>query len=220
MGQQVKASFIASDRIYGAPDANRAIQHPRPTVRGPAAQPKVDRRLHHIWTAESWLYAAAMSLLSSPISTSVKTSATSTAKGAHSRCAPSLPPFKTKNWTRMPGGASPFLPTLRKDFAKKRLATKSRCRKLCYIQSVNACTVSSMDSERLSQIIEIPDASLNEKLVPANDNRDPTALSVENFEAASILAPRDAAESSRSPLVITAAVCLVVLAVLILRLAI
>ena len=49
---------------------------------------------------------------------------------------------------------------------------------------------SSMIFKPLSQIIEIPDTSLNEKLVPANDNHEPTAMSRENLEAASILAPR------------------------------
>jgi hypothetical protein len=43
-------------------------------------------------------------------------------------------------------------------------------------KSVDARPVSSMP---LSQIIEIPEASLNEKLIPANDNHEPTALSLE-----------------------------------------
>jgi hypothetical protein len=72
----------------------------------------------------------------------------------------------------------------------------------------------------LSQIIEMPEVSLNEKLIPANDNHEPTALSTENFEAGSILAPRDYVKPSRSPLVITAVFCLIVLAAFIIRLAI
>ena len=56
----------------------------------------------------------------------------------------------------------------------------------------------------LSLIVEIPDVSLNEKLVPANDNHAPTALSVENFEAGSVLAPRNDPEPSWIPLVVTA----------------
>jgi hypothetical protein len=72
----------------------------------------------------------------------------------------------------------------------------------------------------LSQIIEISDVSLNEKLIPANDNHEPTALSRENLEAASILAPRDYIKPSGSPLIITAVICLIVLAALIVRLAI
>ena len=63
----------------------------------------------------------------------------------------------------------------------------------------------------LSLIIEIPDVSLNEKLVPANDNHEPTALSVENFEAESILAPRDYAGPSRSPLVAAAVFFMIML---------
>ena len=73
---------------------------------------------------------------------------------------------------------------------------------------------------QLSQIIEIPEVSLNEKLIPANDNHQPTALSVENFEAGSILAPRDYAKPSKSPLIITAVICFIVLAAIIVRLAI
>jgi hypothetical protein len=63
----------------------------------------------------------------------------------------------------------------------------------------------------LSQIIEIPEVSLNEKLIPANDNHELTALSLENFEAGSILALRDYVKPSRSPLVITAAFCLILI---------
>ena len=64
-----------------------------------------------------------------------------------------------------------------------------------------------MISKPLSQIIEIPDASLNEKLVAANDNEGPTALSREHLEAESILA-RDDIEPSRSPFYIAAVLCL------------
>jgi hypothetical protein len=72
-----------------------------------------------------------------------------------------------------------------------------------------------VSSVPLSQIIEIPEASLNEKLIPANDNHEPTALSLENFEAGSILAPRDYIKPGRSPLVIIVAVfCLIVLVAL------
>ena len=54
----------------------------------------------------------------------------------------------------------------------------------------------------MSEITKIPDASLNEKLIASNDNFEPTALSRENFEAESILAPRDYIKPSRSPLII------------------
>ena len=73
------------------------------------------------------------------------------------------------------------------------------------LRSIDTSTVSSVISKPFSQIIEIPDASLNEKLVPANDNHEPTALSRENFEAGSVLAPRDYIKPGRGPLVITAA---------------
>jgi hypothetical protein len=59
-----------------------------------------------------------------------------------------------------------------------------------------------MISKPLSQIIEIPDASLNVKLVAANDNEELTVLSREHLEADSILA-RDEIEPSRIPLFIT-----------------
>ena len=75
-----------------------------------------------------------------------------------------------------------------------------------------------MSSVPLSEIIEIPDASLNDKLIPANDNNSPTSLSIENLEAASILAPRDYTKPSRSPLIITAVFCFIVLAAFIIRL--
>jgi hypothetical protein len=77
-----------------------------------------------------------------------------------------------------------------------------------------------MNSVPLSQIIEIPDGTLNEKLIPANDNHEPTALSIENLEAGSILAPRGDARPSGSPLVITALFCLIVLSAIAVGLAI
>jgi len=64
-----------------------------------------------------------------------------------------------------------------------------------------------MISNPFSQIIEIPDASLNEKLVAANDNEEPTALSREHLEAESILA-RGEIEPSRSPFFLVAVLCL------------
>lgn len=84
----------------------------------------------------------------------------------------------------------------------------------------DARKVRSMNSLPLSQIIEIPDALMNETLIPANDNHEPTALSAENYEAGSILAPRDYTKPGRSPLVITAVFCLVVLAAIIVGVAI
>jgi len=60
-----------------------------------------------------------------------------------------------------------------------------------------------MISKPLGEIIEIPDASLNEKLVPANDNHDLSVLSRESLEAGSILAPREPARPNRVPLIIT-----------------
>jgi len=71
-----------------------------------------------------------------------------------------------------------------------------------------------MSSKPLSEITLIPDASLNEKLIASNDNYEPTALSRENFEAESILAPRDYLKPGRSPLVITAVFCLLLAALL------
>jgi hypothetical protein len=65
-----------------------------------------------------------------------------------------------------------------------------------------------MISKPLSQIIEIPDASLNEKLIPANDNHETTAFSRENLEAGSILAPRHPFEASITSLAITMVFCL------------
>ena len=73
-----------------------------------------------------------------------------------------------------------------------------------------------MISKPLSQIVEIPDASLNEKLVAANDNEEPTALSREHLEAESILA-RDEIDPSKSPFFIAAVLC-VLLSVFILGL--
>jgi hypothetical protein len=61
-----------------------------------------------------------------------------------------------------------------------------------------------MISKPLSQIIEIPDASLSEILIPANDNHERTALSRENLEAESILSPRDEVRLGKGPLLIVA----------------
>jgi hypothetical protein len=85
---------------------------------------------------------------------------------------------------------------------------------------VDAAPASSTNSTLASRIIEIPDVSLNEKLIPANDNCEPSALSIENLKAGSILAPRDYTKPDRSPLVTIALLCLVVLAAVIARLAI
>jgi hypothetical protein len=64
-------------------------------------------------------------------------------------------------------------------------------------------------SEPLSQVIEIPDPELNDKLVPMNDNSKVTILSRENLEAASILAQREHTEPrDRIRLVVTIAVLL------------
>jgi len=60
----------------------------------------------------------------------------------------------------------------------------------------------------LSQIVEIPDTSLSEKLIPANDNCELMAMSRENLEAESILAPRDYIRPGSGPLLIAAAFCL------------
>jgi hypothetical protein len=72
----------------------------------------------------------------------------------------------------------------------------------------------SISSKLLSEITKIPDAPLNEKLIPSNDNYEPTALSREKFEAESILAPRDYPKPGRSPLVITAVLSLFLAALL------
>ena len=68
-----------------------------------------------------------------------------------------------------------------------------------------------MFSKPLSPIIEIPDASLNEKLVAANDNDLPSALSRENLEAESVLASCDSIEPGTGPalLVVAGVLCLV-----------
>ena len=71
-------------------------------------------------------------------------------------------------------------------------------------------------SKSLIQVIEIPDAKLNEKLIPANDNYKLTNLSVENFEADSILAQRDYTKPSRRnqiSLIVSIGVCLLVTAI-------
>lgn len=65
-----------------------------------------------------------------------------------------------------------------------------------------------MIPEPLSQIIEIPNASLNEKLVAANDNHEGSVLSRENCEAGSILAPRDDIKPSKIPLFISTVFCI------------
>jgi hypothetical protein len=62
-----------------------------------------------------------------------------------------------------------------------------------------------MISKPFGQIVEIPDASLNDRLVPANDNHEPSALSRENFEAGSILARDNIIKPSKSPLAVVAA---------------
>jgi hypothetical protein len=67
----------------------------------------------------------------------------------------------------------------------------------------------------LSQVVEIPDRALNERLVPMNDNARLTSLSRENFEAGSILAQRDFTKphkSSQVGLIATVALCLTALA--------
>jgi len=86
-------------------------------------------------------------------------------------------------------------------------------------KSVDASSASSTISTPVIQIIEIPDASLNEKLIPANDNHEPSFLSTENLQAGSILAPRDYIPG-RSPLIITALLCLIVVAAVVVGLAI
>ena len=65
-----------------------------------------------------------------------------------------------------------------------------------------------MISNPLSQIIEIPDTSLSERLIPANDNHERMALSRENLEAESVLAPRDVVRPGKGPLLIVAGFCL------------
>ena len=73
-------------------------------------------------------------------------------------------------------------------------------------------------SEPLSRVVEIPDPALNEKLVPMNDNCEPTSLSREYFEAGSILSQLDHIEphkGSRIGPIVIVALCLAALAVLI-----
>lgn len=66
-----------------------------------------------------------------------------------------------------------------------------------------------MTPKPLSQIVEIPDPSLNEKLVAANDNEELTALSRGHLEAESILAQQpDDVEPSRSPFLVAAVLAL------------
>jgi hypothetical protein len=62
-----------------------------------------------------------------------------------------------------------------------------------------------MASKPLSHLVEIPDVSLNERLVPANDNHEPSALSRAFLEAESILALRDGIKPSKIPLLVIAA---------------
>jgi len=85
---------------------------------------------------------------------------------------------------------------------------------------VDAPAADPTSSKPLSQVIEIPDVLLNEKLISANDNHEPIALSRENLEAASIFAPRNYVKPGKSPLIITAMICLIVLAALLVRSAI
>jgi hypothetical protein len=63
-------------------------------------------------------------------------------------------------------------------------------------------------SEPLSRVVEIPDPALNEKLVPMNDNSEPTSLSREYFKAGSILSRLDYIEprkgSQIGPIVVVA----------------
>ena len=69
-----------------------------------------------------------------------------------------------------------------------------------------------MTAEPLCKIIEIPDSSLNEALVPANDNHELITLGRERLEAESVLAAHDYARSDISPSLLIAALCLVALA--------
>jgi hypothetical protein len=74
----------------------------------------------------------------------------------------------------------------------------------CATSKADRCC--SMISKPLSQIVEIPDASLNEKLVAVNDNEELTALSREHLEAESVLG-RDDIEPGRSAAFIAAVLC-------------
>jgi hypothetical protein len=72
-------------------------------------------------------------------------------------------------------------------------------------------------AEPLSQVIEIPDPALSEKLVPTNDNYKLTTMSREHLEAASVLAQRDYVEPPNRiglGVIIAVALCLVALATL------
>ena len=66
--------------------------------------------------------------------------------------------------------------------------------------------------KQLGQIVEIPDASLNEKLVPTNDNHEPSALSRESFEAASILTAHDSIKPRKIPVLVIVVICFLVAA--------
>ena len=48
-----------------------------------------------------------------------------------------------------------------------------------------------------SQIVEIPDQELNDKLIPANDNYRQTPQGVDSFEEGSVLSQRDFTQSAR-----------------------
>jgi hypothetical protein len=77
-----------------------------------------------------------------------------------------------------------------------------------------------VSSAPLCQIIEIPDVELNDKLIPANDNYELTSLSVEAFEAGSILAQRDYAKpSKRNNLGLIAVLCAGAIVMFVLKLA-
>lgn len=80
----------------------------------------------------------------------------------------------------------------------------------------------SESSKPLSQIIEIPDVSLNEKLIPTNDNYQLTCKSMESFEAGSILTHDFTKPSKREQigLILTVAFCVVALTVFVFGLAI
>jgi hypothetical protein len=66
-----------------------------------------------------------------------------------------------------------------------------------------------------SQIFEIPDPELNERLMPANDNYQLMTPTMESLEAQSILAPRDYTRPGRRNqigLIVTVALCVAALA--------
>jgi hypothetical protein len=70
----------------------------------------------------------------------------------------------------------------------------------------------------LSQVIEIPDPALNEKLVPMNDNFKPTIMSREYLQAGSILAQHDFIEPRNGfglSVIIAGSLCSVALATLV-----